>query len=205
MTDRPLIAASLALLRSFGVSGDIPPGSETERAWEAAMGAAMEAGPKVWRCFQCDEVFTDEACARLHFGEYQDCDPICKVGAERYRDLENQLAAYRSESDEATKEFYALGARHTTRLMREEEKGYERGLADGQALAAEYGPAALSRVEAENGRLRPLIETMLHAIDNGGIDSQEQGEPEVGIPIHKWHEEWAFYARATLSPPETPK
>lgn len=200
MTNRPLIAASLALLRSFGVSGDIPPGSETERAWEAAMRAAMEAGPKVWRCFQCDEVFTDEACARLHFGEYQDCDPICKVGAERYRDLENQLAAYRSESDEATKEFYALGARHTTRLMREEEKGYERGLADGQALAAEYGPA---RVEAENRRLRKAVKELLVAIKYNAPPVHFQPDNpcwDARIPVA-----FTDAVEAALSPPETPK
>jgi hypothetical protein len=83
-----------------------------------------------WRCFQCDEVFTDEACAKLHFGEYQDCTPICKVGAERYRDLENQLASYRSESDAASKAFYALGAEHSQALIREEQRGYDKGLRD---------------------------------------------------------------------------
>ena len=97
----------------------------------------MESGLKderrTWVCFHCEEPFTDRACAELHFGKFQDCTPICKVGAERYRDLEDQLAAYRSESDEASKTFYGMGAQHAVALRQAEEEGYEKGLRDGRA------------------------------------------------------------------------
>jgi len=46
--------------------------------------------------------------------------------------------------------------------------------------------------------MRNLVEQMVEAIDAGSIDSPEQGEPEVGIPIHKWHEEWRYYAGVAL-------
>lgn len=58
-----------------------------------------------------------------------------------------------------------------------------------------------------NTRLRNVVEQMLAAIERGAIDSEENaGEPEVGIPPHRWHEEWSFYARAALdaSPPLSP-
>jgi hypothetical protein len=42
------------------------------------------------------------------------------------------------------------------------------------------------------------LRQMLDAIESGNIDSPEIGEPENGIPIHKWHEEWEHYARVAL-------
>lgn len=36
-----------------------------------------------WRCFFCDEVFTDRRAAALHFGVDEDCEPACRIkGAE---------------------------------------------------------------------------------------------------------------------------
>lgn len=58
-------------------------------------------------------------------------------------------------------------------------------------------------VEAD--RVRLALIQMVEAIKNGVIDSQElDGEPEVGIPPHKWHEEWLFYAEAALSEAKAP-
>jgi hypothetical protein len=41
-----------------------------------------ESPPPTWRCFHCDEVFTDKAEAREHFGETLDDDPLCKIKAD---------------------------------------------------------------------------------------------------------------------------
>lgn len=47
--------------------------------------------------------------------------------------------------------------------------------------------------------LLSLVQLMLEAIEGGNVDSPELGEPEVGIPMHKWHEEWEHYARNAIA------
>ena len=95
-----------------------------------------------WRCFHCDEVFQDEDDARQHFGSYTLDEPGCQLNALEggilalYREAQKELMKYREEDHESYRAFHALGAAHTVALMRAEEKGYERGLADGRALAA---------------------------------------------------------------------
>ena len=41
---------------------------------------------KEWRCFQCDELFTDEVAARDHFGQSVLLSPLC---------CDHSLATYR--------------------------------------------------------------------------------------------------------------
>jgi hypothetical protein len=98
-----------------------------------------------WRCFHCGEVFTDEAKAAMHFGAEQrptlqskpSDKPACKFTDEYVRDLEEQLARYRADDSDLHRHINAMSADHATALLREEEKGYDRGLSDGQKLAAE--------------------------------------------------------------------
>lgn len=59
-----------------------------------------------WRCFHCDEVFTDRDEAKEHFGDYQDDTPMCLIkGADggfaaRIRELEAEVAeAYRQRNE----------------------------------------------------------------------------------------------------------
>jgi len=67
--------------------------------WRAGPGAPTPPDPSdhVWRCFHCDEVFTDHGSAREHFGEYVDSTPACKLAesegglVQRIRDLERAL------------------------------------------------------------------------------------------------------------------
>lgn len=103
---------------------------------------ASTAGSAVgWRCFHCDEYFTDKKLAAEHFGSEIE-DPACKLNALEggilglLRGAEAELSTYRREDNATSRAFYALGAEHTTALMREEEKGYARGLADGRAHPA---------------------------------------------------------------------
>ena len=44
-----------------------------------------------------------------------------------------------------------------------------------------------------------LVE-IIDAYDKGGIEfnSPEIGDPKNDIPMHPWHEEWLYYARAPL-------
>jgi hypothetical protein len=87
-----------------------------------------------WRCFHCNETFTDAEQATLHFGSTQMSEPACQVSPERLRELEAQLDRYRHEDTDLHREIYGLHAKHHTALQREEEKGYARGLADARAL-----------------------------------------------------------------------
>jgi hypothetical protein len=68
-------------------------------------------------------------------------------------------------------------------------------------LADYINSAARAAWEASPAKsLIEALEVMIEAVENGGIDSPTMdGEPEVGIPPFKWHEEWLFYARLALS------
>lgn len=59
---------------------------------------------KEWRCFHCDEVFTDEANARLHFGSFIDSEPGCSaLVVAQLRDHEEEVRRLRSDIEaEAT-------------------------------------------------------------------------------------------------------
>ena len=89
-----------------------------------------------WRCFHCDEFFTDREAAALHFGDHLQGDPACKLNAMEggllalVRAQEQELQAFRTEETASYREFFALGAQHTQAIHRAEELGYARGLAD---------------------------------------------------------------------------
>jgi hypothetical protein len=108
---------------------------------------------KEWRCFHCDEVFTDRKLACAHFGATEDAKPACqiKMGAERslveaLREAEKAAddawQAIHSESTESAKAYYAATSRHRKQLTAAEELGYERGLADGRALVETVAKSA---------------------------------------------------------------
>jgi hypothetical protein len=93
--------------------------------------AQAAAEPKSeWRCFHCDESFTDEEQAALHFGTNQYHNPACQVDAKHLRELESELARYREEDTDLHRQIWRMQAEHHAALRREEEKGYARGLAD---------------------------------------------------------------------------
>jgi hypothetical protein len=85
---------------------------------------------KSWRCFHCDEVFTDHAAALEHFGESMCDDPACQIDMTDVRAMENQLRQYREEDTALHRELRRMESDHATALRREEEKGYARGLRD---------------------------------------------------------------------------
>lgn len=98
-----------------------------------------EPHSKTWRCFHCDEVFTDREAAADHFGVQIDGCPdevACKINATEgllvsmLREAQAELRLYHQEDNAAFRQFHALGAEHAMALRREEEKGYARGLED---------------------------------------------------------------------------
>lgn len=96
-----------------------------------------EAAPapplKSWRCFHCDQLMTTEDEARLHFGVNEVQDPICTISAERVRELELDFERHAAEDSDVVRQMYALKGDHSTALITEEQKGYDKGLADGRA------------------------------------------------------------------------
>jgi hypothetical protein len=104
--------------------------------------------PDAWKCFHCGETFDSRGAARDHFGFDPSSDPACriKLGAERglvmaLRKAEAELAQYtrlfHDENLEAYRLLAAARSQHAEQLRIMEELGYERGLADGRALATE--------------------------------------------------------------------
>lgn len=89
--------------------------------------AEHEARGVEWRCFHCDEVFTAEEAAREHFGPDCTYTPACKIDIAEYRRMEqaNRMQANRIVA-----------------LLEEEERGYEKGLLEAQALRAASGGEA---------------------------------------------------------------
>lgn len=85
---------------------------------------------KEWRCFHCDEVFTNLEDARAHFGDSQLSNTACQINIEYVRDMELQLARYHAEDSDSDRAIYRMQADHDAALKKEEEKGYRRGLVD---------------------------------------------------------------------------
>lgn len=92
-----------------------------------------------WRCFHCGDAFTkaQERWAREHFGASQDAQPVCLIRSAgesallgALRQAEEQLQAYRSEDQLILRAAHSMQADHAHALIREEQRGYDKGLAD---------------------------------------------------------------------------
>ena len=83
-----------------------------------------------WRCFHCGEVCKTHEEGLLHFGADESALPACRIDAAHVRELEAQLLAYRAEDTDLHREIYAMRGNHARELVREEERGYAKGLAD---------------------------------------------------------------------------
>ncbi|MDN7900134.1 hypothetical protein [Burkholderia cepacia] len=95
----------------------------------------------IWRCFHCDEAFTDSESAALHFGTSERQSPACTIDVAEYRAMEQRMHAYNEEDTELHRAVYCQQAQHQTELQRQEEKGYARGLADGMKEATNSAPS----------------------------------------------------------------
>lgn len=94
-------------------------------------------GRRQWRCYHCDTVFRSEREAGIHFGADEAATCACVLPHEQHlvehiRDLERQLESYRTDSDQVMRSIMTLEDEHRRALVREEEKGYERGVRDGR-------------------------------------------------------------------------
>lgn len=101
----------------------------------------MSTEAKSWRCFHCDEVFTDPEAAREHFGDLGLSvgvvvwdEPACKIDPREYRRMKRELERYQAEDADLHRQIEHLKSEHQQALMRAEEAGYDRGLRDGSKL-----------------------------------------------------------------------
>lgn len=92
-----------------------------------------------WRCFHCDEVFTDRDSAAEHFGVEPEEQAMCRqVSADDkallkiIADQAQQLNAYRNESTPADLLYHVFSTRIAQQAITSEEEGYRRGLEDGR-------------------------------------------------------------------------
>ena len=104
--------------------------------------------PSEWRCFHCDEVFTDWVQARNHFGYTpEDGPPVCKtergVDAEIYH-LKRRVELYQREDTELHRALHAKAAEMAVAVRRAEEQGYARGLEDAKKYPETLGLRAAS-------------------------------------------------------------
>jgi hypothetical protein len=115
---------------------------------EAATGAERRDRKIYWRCFHCGEGFTraQERWAREHFGRDEGAEPVCLIRSagesallSALREAEDELASYRAEDSAVMRAMWAMQSDHRQALIREEEKGYERGLRDARALTPSPG------------------------------------------------------------------
>lgn len=126
-----------------------------------------------WRCFHCDAVFSEhqERWAREHFGRSEGETPVCqmRVPGESHlitalRRAQDELASYRSEDTELMRAIESMEADYREKMLREEEKGYARGLKDYMAVEAER-----ESLREQVARLRVRLERRLQTCHVRGI------------------------------------
>ncbi len=92
-----------------------------------------------WRCFHCGETFTkaQERWAREHFGRDESAEPVCLIRTAgesalltALRNAQDELNSYRCEDNDILVAMQHMQADHASALIREEQKGYDKGVAD---------------------------------------------------------------------------
>lgn len=114
------------------------------------LGDLAEAQKTEWRCFHCDEVFTDRAAAAEHFGPHQYTEPGCKIDIVEYRRMEEINRSHAKEDTELHRALAAKDAQMQTAVRTAEELGYARGLEDAKKHPELLGLMRLGSKSSEN-------------------------------------------------------
>lgn len=117
--------------------------------WEIAAERAGEASGVLdwWRCFHCDEAFTDAESAALHFGTQEHQEPACLIDIAKFREMEALQLRYLDEDADVHRTMRRMETDHQQALRRAEETGYAEGLVD----AVKYPQDAAPTHEAQQG------------------------------------------------------
>lgn len=156
-------------LRAFGhgaVTDEVVEAAEIAYEQHNSMGMAIEAALRAmpaserdddttggyagrkWRCFHCDEVFSEKDEAAAHFGWSEMDTPACRVDgtlAYAFRQQEAELRAYRQEDTRLIQEFYELASRHASEKAEWGDKEYAKGYADARAESASERDAVIEK------------------------------------------------------------
>ncbi len=143
--------------------------------------AELEGRKPSWRCFHCDEVFTTEHAARLHFGHTECREPACQIKAgaemsmlEALRRAEDEartaVIAMHEEGTDGWTAFRRLEGRTRQNAEAAENLGYERGLRAGREDAARFVDQRLHDYVSEHGATDP---------DTGTVEYPGNGEEYV--------------------------
>lgn len=83
-----------------------------------------------WRCFHCDQFFSDADAAEKHFGASEYCEPECQISRDRFEAMQAELDRYREEDGPKDLQMRAMEAQQARALRDAEEQGYYRGVRD---------------------------------------------------------------------------
>ena len=108
--------------------------------------AADSGRVDAWRCFHCDETFTDASSATEHFGASERQNPACQIDIAEYRSMEARMVRYNDEDADIHRQMYGMKNEHQQALRRAEEDGYAKG------LAALQPPQPVRSVSEEDAR-----------------------------------------------------
>lgn len=126
---------------------------------------ACDAAVSEWRCFHCDEVFTDLAAAKEHFGSSEHQQPACQIDIKHVRWLEEQHRRGVEDDTEALRTIRAIVGEHEELRRRAEEQGYARGLEDARKHPEELGltaaPSPAPAPHAAQPNQRAINDSML--------------------------------------------
>ena len=146
-------------------------------AWNTRAALTPQGPTTQWRCFHCDETFTDKKLAAEHFGaseiEEAGCKMLAKGEVELLRDYRDMAARWQrcvSEDCDASRLYHSMSAKIATAERDAEQKGYDKGLADGRAEKAPTPTADDTKrlrgiIERERSRVADLVSRLRTALD----------------------------------------
>lgn len=156
----------------------------------------MTEEARTWRCFHCDDVFTDRRAAALHFGADEGRTPACQIKASEgglvraLREAEDECERVHTqlhgESADGLNAMRNNLGRHRTALIAQEELGYERGLRD-QARTVEVLRRALVW-HGDPARMATTCEDWQQEVDEAVRfvrDHPEEGRPSRPVIVHQ--------------------
>lgn len=144
-----------------------------------------------WRCFHCNEIFTNPKHAAEHFGVDETSTPGCRLTATEghlvtyIRRLEKDLDEYRDDRHPLILAHLSDESARRLALQREEEVGYARGVLDSEAACAgmrealEYVRPYVARGRGEMCAYLDKIDAALATDAGRGFVGPDELRPEV--------------------------
>lgn len=150
--------------------------------------AEQPAKGEAWRCFHCDEHFTDAAAAELHFGKSERETPACQIDGgvlAEVRRQEVELGHYREEDSAKDREMARLRSGHEIALRRAEEAGYAKALKDTNYHEATPKPSDPAEAECDG---HCTVVKRCHRCNPSPAQRPEGDmyDPQAKLNFHEW-------------------